>query len=114
MSSFVFLFGGPQTENGVFLLSIFFWIIFFLKDGFSGYSIGKVICGIRTYHEPSGHPAGFLASFKRNFIMIIPIIILFLIIDIKTGYRAGDKFAKTKIIWEKYKDKPPFQLNTSP
>ena len=113
MSSLGFFFDVPQTEQSIFQLSIFFWIIFFLKDGFSGYSIGKVICGIRVYHEPSEKPSGFLTSFKRNVIMIVPVIILFLLIDIKKGYRVGDSWAKTKVVWEKHKDKAPFLLGIS-
>lgn len=111
MSVLGFFFDLPQTEGAILFFSIIFWIIFFLKDGFSGYSIGKTICGVRAYHEPSGQPSGFLASFKRNFIMIVPVIILFLIVDIKKGYRVGDKWANTKVIWEKHKDKAPFLLN---
>ena len=110
MSSLGFFFDVPQTELSILNMSIFFWIIFFLKDGFSGYSIGKAICGIRVYHEPTKKPAGFLPSFKRNLIMVVPIIILFLYIDIKKGYRVGDNWAKTKVVWEKHKEKAPFFL----
>jgi len=104
----------PQSESSTLYISLIFWIIFFLKDGFSGYSPGKAIFGIQTFHEPSRKPAGFLASFKRNVIMIIPVIILFLVIDIKKGYRVGDSWAETKVIWKKHKDKAPFELKNSP
>ena len=111
MAAFGFIFNLQQYQGSEFICSIVFWILFFIKDGFSGYSPGKAIFGIQTYHEPSGQPAGFIASIKRNVIMIVPIIILFLIIDIKKGYRLGDKWANTKVIWKKYQDKDPFALN---
>ena len=114
MTIFGLIFDLPQSEGSTLFISLVFWIIFFLKDGFSGYSLGKAIFGLQTYHEPSGQPAGFLASLKRNVILIVPVIILFLIIDIKNGYRVGDRWAKTKVIWNKHKDKAPFALNTDP
>ena len=88
------------------------WCIlpFFLaKDGFAGYSIGKLICGVRVVHRQSFKPMGFAASFKRNLPLLIPFMPLVVAFLVSRGYRIGDGWAKTKVIWKKYADHPLFR-----
>ena len=49
-------------------------ILFLMKDGFSGQSPGKLLCGVQVVDAKSMEPIGFGASFVRN----LPILILFM------------------------------------
>ncbi len=82
--------------------------IFFFKDGFGGYSPGKALLGLQVVDRSTGAPGTFLASFKRNLILIIPLVPLLIALRLCAGYRWGDSWANTKVIWKKYKDKTPF------
>ncbi len=84
-------------------------LVFCFKDGFAGHSFGKLLCGVRVIHQRNGRPIGFPESFKRNLplgaIPFLPILVAF---DLKKGYRIGDGWAKSKVIWKKYEDHPIF------
>jgi len=86
--------------------------IFFFKDGFSGYSLGKLICGVRLVNVETGKPGGFGMSFLRNLPMLIPFVILVMAFQLQKGNRWGDRWTKSKVIWMKYKDHPIFSTNT--
>ncbi|MEZ6104359.1 MAG: RDD family protein [Pirellulaceae bacterium] len=91
--------------------SFFGWImlpVFLVKDGFSGYSPGKLICGVRVIDRESGRPLGFVASLMRNVPLIIPIVPLIIAFQLNKGYRWGDRWARSKVIWNKYADRPVF------
>lgn len=90
MGSVGFFFPALPSDGSLLFVSLFFWGIFFLKDGFSGQSPGKAVLGLQVIHEPSGKPIGLLASLKRNWMMIIPLVIIFLISDIRDGYRLWE------------------------
>jgi len=92
-----------------FLLPLFLTLCFLLKDGFLGYSFGKWVCGLRVMNEATGKPAGFVASFKRNLPLLIPIVPLVVMSRLMKGYRVGDGWAKTKVVWTKYAASPLFQ-----
>ena len=83
-------------------------LLFFFKDGFSGHSLGKLLCGIMVIDETTGEPSGICASFKRNFPLFIPIVALLIGIQLRNGHRFGDEWSNTKVIWKKYADHPVF------
>lgn len=81
------------------------WIllpVFFFKDGFSGRSPGKLVCDVQVIDEITGQAAGFGASFKRNLPLLIPFMPLFVGIELRRGYRIGDGWSHTKVIWKKF------------
>ncbi len=80
----------------------------FCKDGFSGYSPGKAICGVRVIDEATGEPAAFGASFKRNLPLLIPFMPIFVAFQLCNGHRLGDAWSTTKVIWKKYESSPVF------
>lgn len=86
------------------------WFLF--KDGFNGASPGKAMMGIRVVDERTGEPIGFAGSAKRNWIIVLLGIVPFawLIIGamMGKGYRIGDQWAKTKVIWKEYKSSRVF------
>ena len=94
----------PNEEAVIFLSYILMPVIFSFKDGFSGYSLGKRICGVRVIVGNKGTPAGFLDSFVRNVPLLIPLMPLFVATELCKGKRIGDGWANTKVVWEKYKD----------
>jgi len=82
---------------------------FCAKDGFSGYSLGKVLCGMRAIHQETGQPVGFFRSIARNFPPTAVFLLAFVIaLQIRKGPRFGDGMAKSKVIWQKYADSKPF------
>jgi len=87
-------------------------LVFFFKDGFGGYSPGKALLGLRVVDQSTGEPATFLASFKRNLILIVPIVPLLVAIRLCKGHRWGDRWANTKVIWKKHEDKAPFLVGS--
>jgi len=96
------------TVAGWLLLSIFF-----CKDSFAGQSPGKALCGVKVIDKESGKPASVGASFKRNLPLIIPFMPLIVGGRLCSGYRTGDKWARTKVIWQKYADHPIFATSRS-
>jgi hypothetical protein len=69
--------------------------------------------------EHSGQPISFAQSFKRNSILLlgqIPVlgglaglvVILIIAVQVAKGYRLGDRFARTRVIWKKYARLPVF------
>lgn len=93
-------------------LFVFSWIIepmtFALKDGFRGNSPGKWVCGVQVVDQVTREPIGFLQSFKRNLILIIPITPLIIAFTLAKGPRWGDKWAHTEVVWKRYRFKAPF------
>ena len=85
-------------------------LLFCLKDGFLGFSPGKALFGVQTLMEDTGLPAEFGASFKRNICLLIPFMIFVVAIQLDKGTRTGDGWAKTKVIWKKYRDHPIFAV----
>ncbi len=102
---------GPSKdviESTDALLSLLALAALFCKDGFSGYSPGKRLCGVRVIDDATGHPAGFGASFKRNLPLIIPFMPLFVAFQLCNGHRVGDGWSASKVIWKKYANNPVF------
>jgi len=99
------------SESVLQILAIFNSLIvmflFSIKDGYSGHSLGKVMMGVQVLYE-SGKGANFLASFKRNILLIIPVVPIVVAFLLCKGPRWGDGWAKTRVIWKKYRDRVPF------
>jgi uncharacterized RDD family membrane protein YckC len=97
-----------DIEGVVNVLGFIFFPVFCLKDGFSGRSLGKAICGVQVIDETTGEPCNFLASFKRNLPIWIPIMGLVVACQLCKGHRTGDKWSNTKVIWRKFATHPIF------
>lgn len=91
------------------LIPILSYLLFCAKDGFSGYSPGKVWLELRVIDEETGKPIGFVQSIKRN---VAPAAMCFLTaiaaVQLRYGPRVGDEIGKTKVIWRRYAGRRPF------
>jgi uncharacterized RDD family membrane protein YckC len=103
---------GPVSESAINAASwavlIACWTIFIAKDGIAGSSPGKWLTGVRAVDVDSLQPIGFVASIKRNLPTLIPIVPLVIGVQLIKGYRWGDDWARSKVIWNKYADNPVF------
>lgn len=91
------------------------WLLMFaFKDGFGGQSPGKALLGLQVIHEESGKPIGMAGSFKRNLPILIPLLPIFLGLDLCKGHRVGDAWSHSKVIWKKYSILPVFLFKSSP
>ena len=84
--------------------------LFLIRDGFNGMSPGKRILGLQVINTVTGVPIKFGDSFKRNLILLVPILPIVVAVQIFTanGIRLGDEWAQTKVIWMQYADRAPF------
>jgi uncharacterized RDD family membrane protein YckC len=106
---------GPMNQQQSQMASWFFLglgtlvgLVYGIKDGFGGKSLGKLICGVTCVKEETYEPAGFGASFLRNMVLVIPFAPLIVLVMMNKGHRPGDGLAKTRIIWDKFRDNPVF------
>jgi uncharacterized RDD family membrane protein YckC len=90
------------------LLSLAFTFLFFMKDGFSGMSPGKRLMGVQVVDADTHEPIGFGRSFKRNLVLLVPFSVLIVAVSMMKGTRWGDGWARTKVIWRKYRHRPVF------
>ncbi len=97
------------TVSWVILVEICCEIIFYMKDGFRGKSPGRWIAGVTVVDEELREPIGFHQSVKRNLALLIPFGLLIIVGQMSKGKRIGDKWAKTRVIWDKYKHSFPFE-----
>ena len=81
-----------------------------LRDGHQGMSPGKRIIGLQVINTVTGAPAKFGDSFKRNIILVVPVLPIVVAVQIFTanGIRIGDEWAQMKVIWKQYADRAPF------
>lgn len=84
--------------------------VFFCKDGFSGFSPGKLMTGVRVVDIRTRQPAGFGGSLKRNLPLAIPFMPLVVALELGKGKRIGDGWAHSMVIWRKYADSPVFAV----
>ncbi|HUT04183.1 MAG TPA: RDD family protein [bacterium] len=108
------VFHAPQDLIRV-ALNVLIWLhgaTFLIKDGFRGVSPGKAAMGIYVIDETSGERAGRTVSSKRNLPLIVPFALFIIAFQLVRGYRWGDRWANTKVIWKRYKDKAPFAIET--
>ena len=87
--------------------------LFFCKDAFTGQSPGKALLGVRVIDTRTGQAAGFMASFKRNLPLLIPFMPLIVGGRLCSGFRTGDKWAHTKVVWNRHAEHPIFAVNAS-
>jgi len=93
-------------------------LIFSFKDGIVGVSPGRWLLGTRVIDRSTLRPSGPMHSFKRNFLIALPLVVFpflgyalvaFLAYDIyQDGYRLWDGWANTRVVWRKHAHKPPF------
>jgi len=112
--SFVTLVGGARTTDEANTWFCAFLLVFFLKDGFGGYSPGKALLRLRVINEITGKSIGFRRSFQRNLPLIIPFMPLVVAIQLHKGHRTGDKWAASKVIWKRYASHPIFLAKSNP
>lgn len=100
-------------------IGLAFACLFVSKDGFGGRSPGKAATGVRVLDNATGQPIGFGQSFKRNAVLLagnVPVVgpLALLVIEVvialqvAKGYRLGDRYAGTRVIWVKYARLPVF------
>jgi uncharacterized RDD family membrane protein YckC len=97
--------GGKVTQEMADSINLLRWplfLAFLFKDGFSGYSPGKWLCGVRVIDWKTRQPLGFMASFKRNLPVFIPVVPLVIAYQLQKGKRWGDGWSNSMVIWKKY------------
>ena len=103
---------GVSPDDADLILAMVGWValplVFFLKDGFAGHSLGKLAAGVQVVDRETFEPIGFGRSFLRNLPLIIPIVPLFIAFMLQKGYRWGDGWARSKVIWKRYRSHPVF------
>lgn len=98
---------GFWTPHGTYWL-IAFAIGMTLKDSFRGVSLGKLITGLRVIDVETSAGIGPRQSFKRNLIVLIPLMPVFLAFQMRGGKRIGEGWANTRVILRKYAHRPIF------
>jgi uncharacterized RDD family membrane protein YckC len=97
---------GNKTSSPAFVMllcaQLLLDFVFVLKDGFNGYSVGKYLCNLRVVDVKTGLPCDFGASLKRNLPLLIPLYFLLAAFQIGRGRRWGEKWADTKVVWQKF------------
>lgn len=99
---------GTSVQSLGQILGWILYLVFLFKDGFKGCSPGKTITGVQVIHLKKNAAGGFLDSFKRNFLILIPLVPIVIAFQLCKGDRWGDGIASTRVIWKKYKDAEPF------
>lgn len=100
-------------------VSLLFTCLFIMKDGFNGQSPGRRLTDVQVLDDASGRPISFGPSFKRNAILLVGaipivggfaslIVVIIIAVQLNKGYRLGDRFAKTRVIWKRYARSPVF------
>jgi uncharacterized RDD family membrane protein YckC len=98
-----------EIDNAASIIGWLVLPIFLFKDSFFGYSLGKLICGVRIIDNNTGAPTGVAASIKRTLPLLIPFMPLIVAFQLCKGHRIGDGWSNSKVIWNKYASYPPFQ-----
>ena len=97
----------PVPQQVAAVVPAICWIAFLGKDGFSGHSFGKRICGLRVVDKITGQPIGMRASLVRNLPLLVPVMPIVLALQLR-GFRIGDGWSRSKVVWEKYTEHPVF------
>ena len=108
-----------QLEAASAVVGLFCMLLFVMKDGFAGYSPGKWLTGIRVVNDETNEPIGFGRSLGRNAILLVGAIpfvggfayvgvIIVIAFQLGKGYRLGDRWAHTRVIWMRYANNPVF------
>lgn len=107
-----FLSASPDFEEAfmVFGTQLTYLTAFLLKDGIAGRSLGKLLTGVHVVDTRTGEAIGFTGSLKRNLPLLIPLLPLIAAMQLISGPRTGDGWARTKVIWNRYADHPVFAV----
>ena len=108
--SVAFTWAGVNNADTVRGAAFLLFPVFGLKDGFRGSSPGKALLGVQVVDERTGEPGDFSGAFKRNLILAVPFVPLIIAFTLGSGKRWGDGWAKTRVIWKKYRDRAPFSV----
>jgi len=92
----------------VWVISIPIIAAFLAKDGFTGRSPGKMMLGLRTIDATTYKPISFGRSMKRNLPTVLPFVPLILALQLSKGWRWGDRWANTRVVWIRYQHRLPF------
>lgn len=82
---------------------------FAMKDSIRGKSPGKHFSNLTVVDEETRQPVGFAQSLKRNLWMVVPCLWMIAAFQMRRGHRLGDRWAKTRVIWDHHRDDPPFE-----
>ena len=86
--------------GGGFLVTLVYWFLFLIRDGFNGKSPGKRFVGLQAT-DLDGRPTSLALSLKRNFLRLIPFVPLVEYVALRMdpqGRRLGDKIAKSLVV----------------
>lgn len=97
---------GPFFVAGI-VTFYFNWPILF-REVFSGYSPGKAVFGVRVLSEDTWEPVGFGRAVLRTLPILIPFVPLVIAFTMMRGKRIGDGWARTRVIWNRYRNHPIF------
>ena len=103
----------PQATWVALAMGFVVGALYGFKDGFGGKSIGKMVTGVRCVEEETGRPISFARAFKRNLIVIVPLMPLVIAATMMKGWRFGDRFAGTRVIWDRYENHWVFNKNVT-
>lgn len=84
-------------------------VVFALKDSFRGKSPGKSFSNLTVVDEETRQPIGLAQSLKRNLWMVVPCLWIVAAFQVGRGRRLGDRWAKTRVIWDNHRGDPPFE-----
>lgn len=88
-------------------------VIFICKDLFVGRSPGKWIMGLLIVDEATGAPARWKQSIVRNLILLIPVIGESIVgLSLRSGWRLGDRIARTRVVPDSSRFKEPFAVQS--
>ena len=117
LSFVIAMLGGYRGHSDLSSLALVVVAVFLCKDGFKGHSPGKAMLGLRVINEYNGKPIGLWRSFKRNLPLVpiswIPFGLLFIAVELCKGYRVGDGWSQSKVIWKKFSSNPIFLPKSS-
>jgi uncharacterized RDD family membrane protein YckC len=80
---------------------------YLLRDA-HGLDIGKRLTGLEVIDTRTGKPTGFVGAFNRNLPLLLPIAPIVMAFQMRRGPRMGDRWAGTRVVLKKYRDKAPF------
>ena len=99
----------PSSGGALTLTSYGSFIgLLLVKDSFAGCSPGKAMMGVQAVNRETYQPIGLGRAAARNLPVLIPFMPLIIGSVLLKGFRIGDGWAKSKVIWRKYADNPVF------
>ncbi|MAX23286.1 MAG: hypothetical protein CMJ19_02185 [Phycisphaeraceae bacterium] len=72
-----------------------------VRDMHRGMFLGKYLLGLEVIDNSTCKPINIVQSFKRNLWMFVPCFSFVLFWKIRSGYRLGDRWANTKVVFRR-------------